>query len=117
LLVVVEPHEVRPYEEDPDDPDWGKRDFWGSESPLVLEVSIPDRDPNEDYEEQIRLAKFLSSRLGCRTICDGSGHGPSIAPFWSIVWEDGIAYLADDCETGRGGPVYIVRPIEIEGAD
>lgn len=78
-----------------------------SEFPLILDVyPEPPRGPPW-------LARFLSERLSCRTICDGSEHGDSAAPYWSIVWDRGVAWLADDCHTmfadGEGGPVRLVR--------
>src|SRR5437763_17167391 len=45
-----------------------------SEFPLLLDVLAPTADV---YQDQLRLAKFLSVRLGCRALCDGSLHGDS----------------------------------------
>ena len=65
----------------------------------------------------IELARRFSAAFGCRTICDGSGYGDSPSPYWSIVWDAGTAYLADDVETafadGEGGEVAIVRELRL----
>ena len=88
-----------------------------SEFPILLDVFPDPLKPRAVYREQLRLARFLSKRLSCRTICDGSEHGDSAAPYWSIVWDDGVAWLADDCGSmygdGEGGPVRLVRRLEI----
>ena len=88
-----------------------------SEFPTLLDVLPDPPEPRAIYREQLRLACFLSERLSCRTICDGSEHGDSSAPYWSIVWVGGVAWLADDCGSvfadGEGGPVRLVRRLEI----
>ena len=88
-----------------------------SEFPTLLDVFPDPLEPRAVYREQLQLARFLSERLLCRTICDGSEHGDSAAPYWSIVWDGGIAWLADDCGSeyadGEGGPVRLVRRLEI----
>lgn len=65
----------------------------------------------------IELARRFSSAYGCRTICDGSGYGDSPSPYWSIIWEAGKSYLANDSSTmfgdGEGGEVAIVREVQI----
>jgi hypothetical protein len=63
------------------------------------------------------LARRLACSLDCRTICDGSGFGGRPSPFWSLVWDGGKPYLADDSFTafadGEGGPVAIVRELSL----
>jgi hypothetical protein len=73
-------------------------------------------EPWCDLEGWLReLARRLSERLRVRTICDGTPFGESAAPYWSVVWDRGVAFLADDSGTtfgdGSGGPVRIVRPL------
>lgn len=66
----------------------------------------------------IELARRFSAAYGCRTICDGSGYGDSPSPYWSIIWDAGKAYLADDANTtfadGEGGEVAIVRELRLD---
>jgi hypothetical protein len=89
-----------------------------SEFPVLLDVMPDPPDEPSVYRGQLRLAEFLSARLGCRTICDGSAHGDEPSPYWAIIWDSGEAYLADDANTvfvdGEGGPVRVVRRLEIE---
>ena len=88
-----------------------------SRSEFPTGISVNARlAPGCDFEDWLReLARCLSEKLQARTICDGSPFGDSAAPYWSIVWESGQAFLADDCGTafgdGEGGPVRIVRPL------
>ncbi len=88
-----------------------------SEFPVLLALVYYPDGPQAIYREQMRLARFLSERLSCRTICDGSDHGDSPSPYWSIVWDRGVSWLADDCNTafgdGEGGPVRLVRWLEV----
>jgi hypothetical protein len=88
-----------------------------SEFPVLLDVFPDPGEPRAVYRVQLRLARFLSERLSCRTICDGSEHGDSAAPYWSVVWDGGVPWLADDCGSvyadGEGGPVRLVRRLEI----
>ncbi|MDP7286447.1 MAG: hypothetical protein QGH94_00495 [Phycisphaerae bacterium] len=86
-----------------------------SEFPVGLGVSVSLID-GVDYEHWlIELARVLSVEFACRTICDGSEFGDSGGPYWSIVWDNGTPFLADDAGTtigdGEGGPVRIVGPL------
>ena len=78
---------------------------------LSIGVELTDESATEGWLRE--LARRLSIELRCRVICDGSGFGDDESPFWSIVWDSGAAYLADDCGTdpaeGEPGPVQIVR--------
>jgi len=82
----------------------------------------------DGYALGLRIARELSVALDCSTICDGSLHGTDRSPYWSIVWQRGIPFLADDCDTlfadGAGdispeerqklGPVRLVSPLTIK---
>jgi hypothetical protein len=63
------------------------------------------------------IAAFFSRRLGVRTICDGYGFGAYESPCWDIVWQDGVAYLANDSADtqfdGGDEPVRIVGAIDL----
>ena len=87
-----------------------------SEFPCGLEVAAPMR-PGRDLEAWLRgLAKVLGEHFGVPAICDGTSFGDTDSPYWSLVWKDGAAFLADDLDTtfadGEGGPVKIVRELE-----
>ncbi|QNK66593.1 hypothetical protein [Variovorax sp. PAMC26660] len=99
-----------------------------SEFPFVINGwAIGGRDRYQ-YELGLRLARELCVDLDCSTICDGSHHGPTKSPYWSIVWQQGIPYLADDCRTlfadcqddmlleerQQLGPVRLLHVIEVE---
>lgn len=101
-----------------------------SEFPFRLDVWLPAGF--DAYDTGLKIAGELSRALACSTICDGTRHGPTRAPFWSIVWVEGQAFLADDCNTvfvdynhqaddeaddeprTPLGPVKIVGPLPIE---
>ena len=90
-----------------------------SEFPVVLTIDVfpgPQDEP-QVMIVMIDLARRFAEAFSCRTICDGSGYGDSSAPFWSIIWDEGSAYLADDCNTvfadGEGGAVRVVREIQL----
>jgi hypothetical protein len=69
----------------------------------------------------IVLAKRLATAFACRALCDGSGLGDDETPYWSIVWEQGRSFLADDSGTqfadGTGGPVRVARELQLPGFD
>lgn len=66
----------------------------------------------------IGLARALSLTFNCQVICDGSGFGDDGSPYWSIVWDRGVPFLADDAGStigdGEGGPVRIARRLADE---
>jgi hypothetical protein len=66
---------------------------------------------HEVYGYQLQLAQQISQTLQCCTLCDGSLHGDSNAPFWSIIWDCGVPWLADDsaCDPSDGEPGLIRR--------
>ena len=84
-----------------------------SEYPCGLSVLVALIDEAGSAAWLRELARQLSIKFACRVICDGSEFGDDNSPFWSIVWDAGDAYLADDCNTifadGEGGPVKIMR--------
>lgn len=86
-----------------------------SEFPILL--SFWTIEDSEAYEQCMRIACFLSKKLNCRTICDGTKHGDDNSPYWSIIWDNGISYLANDSNSklfdGEGGKVNILREISI----
>lgn len=53
----------------------------------------------------------------CKTITDGLGFGDDNSEYWDIIFDKGIAYLADDLETlfyGDGDKkLKIVRKIDV----
>ncbi len=66
----------------------------------------------------IELSRLASMEFECQSFCDGSGFGDSDAPFWLVLWDIGVAYLADDSEASEAdcddhvpGPVKIIRPL------
>lgn len=68
-----------------------------SEFPYVLSISAFMEF--DEYWDLLKLAEKISVMHKCRTICDGSFHGPTNTPYWSIIWEEGVPFLADDSFT------------------
>lgn len=90
-----------------------------SEFPVLIDFYKLEADEEKAQTLCLKMAKFLSVEMGCRTICDGSGYGDDESPYWSIIWDGGRSYLADDCETTFGDnvkskPVVIVREIFLQ---
>ena len=91
-----------------------------SEFPVVVEFyQFPGaQDEQQMMPVMIELAGRFSDAFQCRTICDGSGYGDDDSPYWSIIWDHGVAYLADDGGSlfgdGEGGPVRIVRELDLD---
>lgn len=86
-----------------------------SEFPTGISV-FASLQPGSDFEAWLReLARTLSETLTTRTIMDGSPYGDTAAPYWSLLWDSGLPYLADDADSafadGEGGPVRVVRPL------
>jgi len=50
----------------------------------------------DDYELGLAIARTLSLALRCRTVCDGTRHGPGSNPGRCVVWIEGQAWLGDD---------------------
>lgn len=90
-----------------------------SEFAVGLDVGVAMTDESRIEEWLRELARQLSIEFSCRVVCDGTGLGDDNSPYWSIVWDSGAAYLADDCRTtladGEGGPVRLVRPLPALG--
>jgi hypothetical protein len=91
-----------------------------SEFPCGLLVGVGLVDASGAAAWLRELARRLSIELGCRAVCDGAGLGDDASPYWSVVWDSGVAYLADDLATlladGDGGPVVVRRPLPELGA-
>ena len=84
-----------------------------SEFPVGLDLDVLLDESGDMQAWLLGLACRLSIELSCRTICDGTGFGDDESPYWSVVWEHGVPYLADDSSAeGEGGPVRIVRCIQ-----
>lgn len=90
-----------------------------SEFPFLLQaVNLTAHD---GYRLGLQIACELSIALRCRTVCDGSRHGPFASPFWCLVWDRGQAYLGVDADTvfGDDSPELSaeerarLRPIEL----
>jgi hypothetical protein len=90
-----------------------------SEFPILIDLTVfpGPQDEAVVLPVMIELARRFAAAFGCRTICDGSGHGDDRSPYWSIVWDGDRAYLADDAGTafadGEGGEVAIVRELRL----
>ncbi|MBC7543591.1 MAG: hypothetical protein H7338_12760 [Candidatus Sericytochromatia bacterium] len=73
------------------------------------------------FEVGTVLAQRLSADFDCRAICDGNGFGDDPSTDWTIIWEDGRSFLADDSDTdfgdGAGGPVRVVREIAVPAGE
>ncbi len=68
--------------------------------------------PSESEEVWLgELARARSDRLAVRTISDGTRHGDRPSPYWSLVWDAGLPYLADDAGWEDGQPPRIVRAL------
>ncbi|WP_394540933.1 hypothetical protein PRJ39_10775 [Lysobacter enzymogenes] len=65
-----------------------------SEFPFALHAT--NLAGGDDYELGLAIARTLSLALRCRSVCDGTRHGPGRAPGWCVVWDQGRAYLGDD---------------------
>ena len=94
-------------------------EFNDSEFPVLVDFYKLEVDEVNLQSLNIKVAKMLSEKIDCKTICDGSGYGDDDSPYWSIVWDKGVSYLADDCGTSFGDseykkPVNIVKRINIE---
>jgi len=91
-----------------------------SEFPVLISFYTLGVEEKEVQSECIRIAAELSSCFTCRTICDGAGYGKDESPYWSIVWDKGESFLADDSGSsfgdGEGGLVKIVKKIHITPA-
>ena len=76
---------------------------------------------SDSVEAGAVLARRLADAFGCRAVCDGSGWGDDESPYWSIIWDGGRAFLADDSNSdfadSEGGPIQIVREIALPSWD
>lgn len=89
-----------------------------SEFPCGLDLGVVLAAGRSTQHWLIGLARALSLVFNCRVLCDGSGFGDDGSPYWSIVWDRGVPFLADDAGStigdGDGGPVRIVRRLADE---
>lgn len=87
-----------------------------SEFPLVIEF-LYLKDLPIEMKINIYIAHKLSILFKCKTITDGVGFGDDNSEYWDIIFDKGIAYLADDLETlfyGDGDKkLKIVRKIDV----
>lgn len=65
-----------------------------SEFPFALHAT--NLAGGDDYALGLEIARALSLALRCRTVCDGTRHGPTSGPGWCVVWIEGRAFLGDD---------------------
>ncbi|QQQ03269.1 hypothetical protein [Lysobacter enzymogenes] len=96
-----------------------------SEFPFALHAT--NLAGGDDYELGLAIARTLSLALDCRSVCDGTRHGPTRAPGWCVVWDRGQAYLGDDYhslfyddspdlsadERAQLGPIRILHRLEL----
>jgi hypothetical protein len=57
----------------------------------------------------VDLARRLSRRLRCKTACDAGAFGLDQSPYWSIMFDDGRAYLIDDQDVDTDHSRYRVE--------
>ena len=87
-----------------------------SEFPTGLSV-FASMQPGADFEAWLRLlSRALSLFTKARIICDGTPFGLNRAPFWSVIWDAGVPWLADDSGSryadGGHDVVRIVRELD-----
>ena len=65
------------------------------------------------------LARLLATALNCDALSDGTPYvlpGMLRHPYWSLLWRNGEAWLADDAHSdaydNTGGPVRLVARLE-----
>lgn len=70
----------------------------GDVFPTALTFAVPFLD-GVDAELWYRdVARALCDELSVRSIFDGTPYGPYESPYWSLIWDGGVPYLADDSE-------------------
>lgn len=71
----------------------------------------------------IALSKIISIKELTTSMCsffatESVFIGDDDSPYWSIIWDDGIAYLADDSDSlfgdGEGGKVKKIKKLDID---
>lgn len=89
-----------------------------SEFPMSIDVVVSLVDGVSPQRWLLELSRRISVAASCRTICDGTGFGDDPSPYWSIVWDNGMAHLADDVDSviadGDGRPVRLIRRLDLE---
>lgn len=96
-----------------------------SEFPFALHAA--NLAGGDDYDLGLEIARTLSLALRCRTVCDGTRHGPTSGPGWCVVWIEGRAYLGNDYssrffddspelsteERATLGPIELLEPLPL----
>ncbi|ROU05705.1 hypothetical protein [Lysobacter enzymogenes] len=96
-----------------------------SEFPFALHAT--NLAGGDDYALGLAIARTLSLALDCRSVCDGTRHGPGAYPGWCIVWIEGQAWLGDDYyslfyddspelsadERAQLGPIKLLHRLEL----
>lgn len=111
------------YLKNDDIPDYYNKDTIGfsiiqinSEFPNRIELyGFPDK--NSEEREQY-VAKIISDRLSCKTITSYTDKNNPDFAYYSIIFENGSAFLADDYDTawadGEGGEVKVIGQINFQ---
>lgn len=90
----------------------------GDVFPTALTFAVPFLDGVDDELWYRDVARALSDDLGVRSLFDGTPYGPYKSPYWSLIWNDGTPYLADDsewrAEDDNPGTLRIVKPLDLE---
>jgi hypothetical protein len=88
-----------------------------SDFPSLVDFDAFPGDDDKAVAIGLALARRFSDALNCRAVSDGSGLGDDSSPYWSVVWDDGRAYLADDAGAaladGEGGALRIIRELTL----
>lgn len=84
----------------------------------VLTFAVPFLDGVDDELWYRDVARALSDELSVRSLFDGTPFGPYKSPYWSLIWDEGVPYLADDsewhAENDEPGRLRIVKPLDQE---
>lgn len=90
----------------------------GDVFPTALTLAVPFLDGVDEELWYRDVARALSDELGVRSLFDGTPYGPYESPYWSLVWDDGVPYLADDsewrAEDDDPGTLCVVKPLDLE---
>ncbi|MEZ4936903.1 MAG: hypothetical protein R2799_04850 [Crocinitomicaceae bacterium] len=82
-----------------------------SEFPFVLRFG--STIAIDDENKYLKIAEYISKEFSCKTITDALNYGLDKSEYWSIIFENGISYLAEDSNSdlfdGTGGEVKILK--------
>ena len=92
------------------------------EFPTALMTAVPFVEGCDEELWLRDVARALSDELGVRSLFDGTPYGPTDAPFWCLIWDGGVPYLADDSYEDSGadneesddGLIRIVKTLDLE---